>query len=295
MRSRSIICGTVLAWTVLLMPGPTVAQGTLDDYRRAATVRQSLEGLTVGVAEAPTWIDGTTRFWYRRSVTGGNDFVLVDAVTQQKQPAFDHASLASGLSQAVGQEYSALTLPFRTFEYVMDGQAIEANVGGVRWRCSLSDFACDSIGEVRGGGFGGGGITGGSAGGQNSTGGVLFHGDFYKVAVSRAGCHDNRMDKIWWNEHWMGWPLGPHYEASSNAVSRWSTRPTSWSRRRASSNTRTRRRPTCGGSRHRANQATRVTVTSPDPAVPFTGTANMAVTSSATSSDVMASSPRNTR
>ena len=62
------------------------------------------------------------------------------------------------------------------------------------------------------------GITGGSAGGQNSTGALLFHGDFYKVAVSSAGCHDNRMDKIWWNEHWMGWPLGPHYEASSNVV-----------------------------------------------------------------------------
>jgi len=26
------------------------------------------------------------------------------------------------------------------------------------------------------------------------------------------------MDKIWWNEQWMGWPLGPHYEASSNVV-----------------------------------------------------------------------------
>ena len=24
------------------------------------------------------------------------------------------------------------------------------------------------------------------------------------------------MDKIWWNEQWMGWPLGPHYAASSN-------------------------------------------------------------------------------
>jgi dipeptidyl aminopeptidase/acylaminoacyl peptidase len=60
------------------------------------------------------------------------------------------------------------------------------------------------------------GITGGSAGGQNSTGGMLFHPDFYKVAISGAGCHDNRMDKIWWNEQWMGWPLGPHYAASSN-------------------------------------------------------------------------------
>jgi dipeptidyl aminopeptidase/acylaminoacyl peptidase len=60
------------------------------------------------------------------------------------------------------------------------------------------------------------GLYGGSAGGQNSTGGVLFHPDFYDAAASNCGCHDNRMDKIWWNEQWMGWPLGPHYAASSN-------------------------------------------------------------------------------
>ena len=34
--------------------------------------------------------------------------------------------------------------------------------------------------------------------------------------VSAAGCHDNRMDKIWWNEQWMGWPIGEQYAASSN-------------------------------------------------------------------------------
>lgn len=60
------------------------------------------------------------------------------------------------------------------------------------------------------------GIYGGSAGGQNSLGALLFHSDFYKAAVSYAGCHDNRMDKIWWNEQWMGWPIGPQYSASSN-------------------------------------------------------------------------------
>ncbi len=60
------------------------------------------------------------------------------------------------------------------------------------------------------------GVYGTSAGGQNSTGAVLFHPEFYKAAVSNSGCHDNRMDKIWWNEQWMGWPLGPHYAASSN-------------------------------------------------------------------------------
>jgi dipeptidyl aminopeptidase/acylaminoacyl peptidase len=62
------------------------------------------------------------------------------------------------------------------------------------------------------------GIYGGSAGGQSSTRALLAHGDFYKVAVSDCGCHDNRMDKIWWNEQWMGWPLGPHYVEQSNVT-----------------------------------------------------------------------------
>jgi dienelactone hydrolase len=60
------------------------------------------------------------------------------------------------------------------------------------------------------------GIYGGSAGGQNSTGGVLFHPEFYKVAVSGCGCHDNRMDKSSWNEQWMGYPVGPQYAECSN-------------------------------------------------------------------------------
>jgi dipeptidyl aminopeptidase/acylaminoacyl peptidase/uncharacterized protein (DUF885 family) len=60
------------------------------------------------------------------------------------------------------------------------------------------------------------GIHGTSAGGQNSTGGVLFHPEFYKVAVSACGCHDNRMDKASWNEQWMGYPVGNWYSESSN-------------------------------------------------------------------------------
>lgn len=62
------------------------------------------------------------------------------------------------------------------------------------------------------------GIYGGSAGGQNTMSGLLHHGDFYKVGVSDCGCHDNRMDKIWWNEAWMGWPIGPEYSQNSNVT-----------------------------------------------------------------------------
>jgi dipeptidyl-peptidase-4 len=60
------------------------------------------------------------------------------------------------------------------------------------------------------------GIYGGSAGGQNAMRALLDHHDFYKVAVADCGCHDNRMDKIWWNEQWMGWPVDESYVKSSN-------------------------------------------------------------------------------
>ncbi|KAK1674244.1 Alpha/Beta hydrolase protein [Colletotrichum godetiae] len=62
------------------------------------------------------------------------------------------------------------------------------------------------------------GIFGGSAGGQNAVGALLFHGDFYRAAVADCGCHDNRMDKIWWSEQWMGYPVDKAYEDSSNVV-----------------------------------------------------------------------------
>ena len=60
------------------------------------------------------------------------------------------------------------------------------------------------------------GIYGGSAGGQSAMRALIAHHDFYHVAVADCGCHDNRMDKIWWNEQWMGYPIGTHYAESSN-------------------------------------------------------------------------------
>jgi len=62
------------------------------------------------------------------------------------------------------------------------------------------------------------GVYGGSAGGQNAAGAVLFHPDFYKAAAANCGCHDNRMDKAWWNEAWMGWPVDESYAANSNVT-----------------------------------------------------------------------------
>ncbi len=62
------------------------------------------------------------------------------------------------------------------------------------------------------------GIYGGSAGGQSAARALIDHPDTYRVAVADCGCHDNRMDKIWWNEAWMGWPVDESYAANSNVV-----------------------------------------------------------------------------
>ncbi len=62
------------------------------------------------------------------------------------------------------------------------------------------------------------GVYGVSAGGQDSLRALLAYPEFYKAGVSACGCHDNRMDKIWWNEQWMGWPVGPHYAGQSNVT-----------------------------------------------------------------------------
>ncbi len=54
-------------------------------------------------------------------------------------------------------------------------------------------------------------VYGFSSGGQSVMSALLLYGDFYKVGYASCGCYDNRMDKIWWNEQWLGYPIGDWY------------------------------------------------------------------------------------
>ena len=146
----------LLCATSLLVPAGAGAQGSIDDYRRAATVGQRLNGLAVDVAQSPTWICAT-RFWYRKSVKGGNAFVMVDATSGTKAPAFDHARLATALAAASGGTYTAVTLPFSEFTWVdREGGAIDVDAAGSRWQCTLAQYQCTRTGAAATGGFGGG-------------------------------------------------------------------------------------------------------------------------------------------
>ena len=60
------------------------------------------------------------------------------------------------------------------------------------------------------------GIFGHSAGGFDAAHAVLAFPDFYKVAVASSGDHDFRMEKAWWPEMYMGYPVDERYEEVSN-------------------------------------------------------------------------------
>jgi dipeptidyl aminopeptidase/acylaminoacyl peptidase len=164
MRIRVI---PALAVAVFLAGASLVAQQaaatralTADDYARAENfMGYSTAPLIFRTAVRPNWLPDD-RFWYRVSVPGGAEFVLVDPARAAKEPAFDHVRLAAALSSAASAKYTALTLPFNDFEYTADAAAIEFSAAKRRWRCDRAGAACTSIGaatEARPGGLPGGG------------------------------------------------------------------------------------------------------------------------------------------
>jgi len=136
MKVRHVFVGLAL-----LLPAVALAQGTATDYERANGLRAKYEGLVANVPGTVTWIENTHRFWYRKLTRGGFEFVMVDADSQRKTPAFDHQRLAAALSKATGKSYSATTLPF-TNAVIADQKTLEGTFEGTSWSCTLTDYVC---------------------------------------------------------------------------------------------------------------------------------------------------------
>lgn len=191
-----VVCAVMLAaFASQLQLSGAQTSDVKADYDRSNSLGQRVANKVYDVAEAPVWIEGSPKFWYRKSVKGGNQFVLVDPVAAAKAPAFDHARVATSLSAVAGASYTAVSLPFTTFTFVNSMGAIEFAVGGAgggagrggaappaagagapaapRYRCTLTDYTCTRLpapepaaqGAAAGQGrAGGGGRAGGAAG-----------------------------------------------------------------------------------------------------------------------------------
>jgi dipeptidyl aminopeptidase/acylaminoacyl peptidase len=158
------------------------ADAVKADYDRANTVASRTGAKIYNLADAPNWIAGTQKFWYRKSVKGGNEFVMVDPAAATKEPPFDHARLAAGINAVTKGTATAVTLPFNTFSYADNFNSIEFSTGGAgragaagaagaqvpRYRCSLVDYTCQTVASQNGGVQGAGRAgRGGGAPGQS--------------------------------------------------------------------------------------------------------------------------------
>src|SRR5690606_12943286 len=70
---------------------------------------------------APTvrWIDRTDTCWYQRTTAGGHEWIRIDAVSNARDPAFDHQQLASLLA-ARGHESDVAKLPITVTRITQD-------------------------------------------------------------------------------------------------------------------------------------------------------------------------------
>src|SRR5580692_12364496 len=157
------ITSTIRAFTVaVVFGGIALAQGTLADYERAQGLAAKARGLVVNQPSAANWIGETDHFWYSKTVTGGSEFVLVDATTAAKKPAFDHDKLATAINAASGGHYTGVTLPFAPaaggrggagrgaavagppqtapLTFKSNDRAIEFGVGGSLYTCQLDAY-----------------------------------------------------------------------------------------------------------------------------------------------------------
>jgi dipeptidyl aminopeptidase/acylaminoacyl peptidase len=196
--TRNQIAALALVLTIpSIFPTAASSQGTMADYQRAFALQKRYEPLVVDSPDAPVWIEGTTRFWYRKTVKGGRAFVLVDAAVPEKKPAFDHERLAAGISAATHKPVTGVTLPFADFSYVDDARGIAFVADSANWTCTLTDYQCTrSAARVTGGGRGGrGGGAGGFAGGGDAPhaspdGRLVAFIDNYNIAIRAAGSND---------------------------------------------------------------------------------------------------------
>ncbi|GMR13952.1 MAG: S9 family peptidase [Gemmatimonadota bacterium] len=148
------LSAVLLACLVLVVPAaaqqdvpPTV---TAADYARAESfLRPNTSTLVTGATVRPTWLDGD-RFWYRNTVEGGAEFILVDAARRSRERAFDHERLAAAVSREANEAYGALTLPFTSFTFSGDGRSILFDASGRAYTCRRDGASCTSQAGGRG-------------------------------------------------------------------------------------------------------------------------------------------------
>jgi len=119
----------------------------VDDYTRANTFQRRAENAAFKLTLTPNWFGGHY-LWYRNDLTDRTkEFVLVDADTGQKRPAFDHKRLAEGIAKATGDKVEADKLPFDTVLITDDLKHARFRAKNKTWDADLTTYEVKETNE----------------------------------------------------------------------------------------------------------------------------------------------------
>lgn len=140
------LLGRCICVIIITVPNIVFAQGTLQDYQKAESyLPQNIVKLVLNAQLRANWLEKSSTFWYRKEISGGKEFILIDAENNTSIPAFDHNKLASTLSQEMGKTYDAQNLPFNSIKFIDENKTIQFDVDSLRWICDLENYSLKKI------------------------------------------------------------------------------------------------------------------------------------------------------
>jgi hypothetical protein len=136
---------------ILLFAGSISAQETAQPQLSASDFARSEQLLPPVLLKKvknafvlPHWIGQQDEFWYRRDTAKGHEFVIVEAATGHKQPAFDHEEMAKAFSKASGTEVTAESLPFEDLVFNADRSSVHVTANDKTYDCQIKPATCSS-------------------------------------------------------------------------------------------------------------------------------------------------------
>lgn len=127
-----------------------LAQGTVEDYNRAYSLRQKYSARNVLYSDVvPHWINKSYAFWYIRNTEKGKEYVKVDASDSKRIPLFNHEKLSAALSELSGKEVEPYALSLNSVLFNERQDTLRFVFDGKHWAYSLKKNRLISEGNIQ--------------------------------------------------------------------------------------------------------------------------------------------------
>ena len=147
----AFVCGAVYAEEMNEVYAPyQITSVPAEAYDRAVALSSgALNGVVKNLSVTPQWIGDQDLFWYQRDTQEGTEYVIVEAATGEKRPAFDHEALSAALFELDGKARTAESLGISEMHFNESLSLIEIKAGALAARCDLNAGTCEALPEWR--------------------------------------------------------------------------------------------------------------------------------------------------